>query len=145
MFTTAIQIICTDAPRGITGAKVVKVDRVICDNMPDPQTAIAALTAGEIDFMELPPIDLLPQIETDRNIKIDIFNPLCQCLWLRMNFLYPPFDKVEARRAMLYLVNQEDILKSTFGNPKYYRTCGSNYCCGTAMANDENTEWFKGG
>jgi peptide/nickel transport system substrate-binding protein len=135
----------TDAPSGITGAKVVKVDRVIWDNMPDPQTAMAALTAGEIDFMELPPIDLLPQIETDKNIKIDIFNPLGQCLWLRMNFLHPPFDKVEARQAMLYLVNQEDILKATFGNPKYYKTCGSNYCCGTAMANDENTEWFKGG
>ena len=134
-----------DTPSGITGGKIVKVDRVIWDNMPDVQTALQALTAGEIDYMELPPIDLLPNIEGDKNIKIDLFNPLGSAIWLRMNFLHPPFDKVEARQAMRHLINQEDILKATFGNSKYYKTCGSNYACGSQMENDENTEWFKKG
>ena len=44
---------------------------------------------------------------------------------------------------MLYLVNQEEYLKATFGNPKYYKKCGSNFACGTPMENDENTQWFK--
>ena len=43
----------------------------------------------------------------------------------RLNWLHPPFDKVEARQAMLHLIKQEDILKAVFGNPKYYQACGS--------------------
>ena len=34
-------------------------------------------------------------------------------------------------------------MKATFGNPKYYKKCGSNFACGTPMENDENTQWFK--
>ncbi len=36
------------------------------------------------------------------------------------NTLHPPFDNVEARKAMLYLVDQKAILNATFGDPKYY-------------------------
>jgi peptide/nickel transport system substrate-binding protein len=131
------------APSGLAGAKVVKVDRVIYENMADSQTALAALQNGEIDFYELPPIDLLDQLEGDRNIKVEVLNQTGNVGWMRLNFLHPPFDKVEARQAMLHLVNQEEYMKATFGNPKYYRKCGSNYACGTPMENDENTGWFK--
>jgi peptide/nickel transport system substrate-binding protein len=131
------------APSGLAGAKVVKVDRVIYENMADSQTALAALQNAEIDFYELPPIDLLDQLEGDKNIKVEVLNQTGNVGWMRLNFLHPPFDKVEARQAMLHLVNQEEYMKATFGNPKYYKKCGSNYACGTPMENDENTEWFK--
>ena len=62
---------------------------------------------------------------------------------MRLNFLHPPFDKPEARQAMLYLIDQEEFMKATFGNPKYYKKCPSNFACGTPMENDENTAWFK--
>ena len=130
-------------PSGLAGAKVVKVDRVIYENMADSQTALAALQTGEIDFFELPPIDLLDQLEGDRNIKVEVLNQTGNVGWMRLNFLHPPFDKVEARQAMLHLINQEEYMKATFGNPKYYKKCRSNYACGTPMENDENTAWFK--
>ena len=38
---------------GMAGAKNVKVDRVVYENMPDSQTALQALKAGEIDFFEI--------------------------------------------------------------------------------------------
>ena len=44
---------------------------------------------------------------------------------------------------MLYLIDQEEFMKATFGNPKYYKKCPSNFACGTPMENDENTAWFK--
>ncbi|HEX8167830.1 MAG TPA: ABC transporter substrate-binding protein [Beijerinckiaceae bacterium] len=132
----------SEAPSGLAGAKVAKVDRVIYDNM-DQMTGVAAIQAGEIDFLELPPIDLLDQLEGDRNIKVDVLNKTGNVGWIRVNFLHPPFNNADARRAMLYLVNQEEYLKATFGNPKYYKKCGSNFACGTPMENDENTGWFK--
>jgi peptide/nickel transport system substrate-binding protein len=133
----------SEAPSGLAGAKVVKVDRVIYENMSDSQTAMAALQAGEIDFYEIPPIDLLDSLEGDRNIKIEVLNKTGNVGWMRLNFLHPPFDKVEARQAMLNLINQEEYVKATFGNPKYFRKCASNFACGTPMENDANTDWFK--
>ena len=48
----------TEPASGLAGGKVVKVDRVIWENIGDEQTAMAALQAGEIDFYETPPLDL---------------------------------------------------------------------------------------
>src|ERR1700745_2329832 len=52
------------------GGKVVKVDRVEWITVPDAQTAINALQAGDIDFMEVPPIEMLPILESNSDIKI---------------------------------------------------------------------------
>src|SRR3954469_8330969 len=85
-----------DAPTGLAGGKVVKVDRVIYDNM-DQMTGVAAIQAGEIDFFELPPIDLLDQLEGDKNIKVEVLNQTGNVGWIRLNFLHPPFNNVDAR------------------------------------------------
>jgi peptide/nickel transport system substrate-binding protein len=134
-----------EPPSGSAGGKVVKVDRVIFETMPDEQTALAALRAGEIDFYEVPPIDLLGQLEADPNVRLEVINKSGNVGMCRLNFLHPPFDNVKARQAMLYLIKQEDILKAVFGNPKYYRTCGALFGCGGTMESDVNLGWFKGG
>ncbi|MGH7068220.1 MAG: ABC transporter substrate-binding protein [Acetobacteraceae bacterium] len=128
---------------GLAGGKVVKLDRVIWHNITDNQTALAALESGEIDFFELPPLDLLPQLQSNPDIKIRVLDKSGNCGTMRMNWLHPPFNNVKARQAMLYLVNQADILKATFGNPKYYHKIDSIFGYQTPMANDANTAWFK--
>ena len=106
--------------------------------------ALQALKAAEIDFFEIPPIDLIDTLESDPNIKIEVLNKTGNYGIMRLNFLHPPFNKPEARQAMLHLIDQEEFMKATFGNPKYYKKCPSNFACGTPMENDENTDWFKG-
>jgi peptide/nickel transport system substrate-binding protein len=130
---------------GIAGGKVVKVERVVYINMPDPQTGMAALQTGEIDFLELPPLDLLGQLESDPNIKLQVLNPVGNVGQIRLNFLHPPFNNEKARQAMLYIVSQSDVMKASFGESKYWKTCGAYFGCGTPMENDANTDWFKGG
>jgi peptide/nickel transport system substrate-binding protein len=46
----------------MAGGKIVKVDRVEWIVRNHQQTAVNALETGEIDFMEQPQIDLLPEI-----------------------------------------------------------------------------------
>ncbi len=50
---------------GLAGGKVAKVDRVEWKQMADQQTAVNALIAGEIDFIEQPSHDLLPILRKD--------------------------------------------------------------------------------
>jgi peptide/nickel transport system substrate-binding protein len=135
----------SEAPSGISGGKVVKLDRVIFQVMPDSQTAVAALQAGEIDFLELAPIDLIPQLASDRNVQLTMLNTVGQVGWIRLNFLHPPFNHPKARQAMLHIVNQENHMKATFADAKYYKTCASYFTCGTPMENNANTGWFNGG
>lgn len=130
---------------GTAGGKVAKLDRVIFENLPDQATALAALQSGEIEFYESPPIDLLGSIKDDPAIKIAIQNPGGNMGWLRVNHLHPPFNHPAARQALLHLIDQEAVMRATFGDPQYYRSCASFFGCGNPMENDANTEWFKDG
>ena len=135
----------SEPPGGIAGGKVVKLDRVVFINMPDAQTAVNAVQTGEIDFYELPPIDLLPQIESDPNLATAVLFKQGNVGLIRLNYLHPPFNNVKVRQAMLHIVKQQDHMKATFADKKYYRECGSLFACGTPMENDANTDWFKKG
>ena len=58
-----------EPPDYLSGGKVAKVDRVEWLYMPDNNTALAALQAGEIDYFESPPLDfiqLMKRIRTSR-------------------------------------------------------------------------------
>ena len=135
----------TEAASGLAGGKVVKVDRVVYVNIADAQTAVNAVIAGEIDFFEMPPIDIMPQLDGDPNLSSLVLSRLGLVGNIRLNFLHPPFNHVKARQAMLHIVNQESHLKASFADKKYYRPCASMFTCGTPMENDANTDWFKKG
>ena len=82
---------------GLAGGKVVKVDRVEWIVMPDQQTAVNALKAGEIDFIEQPQIDLLPELAKSQDIKLVDGNPLGYQFAFRFNTLHKPFDNPKIR------------------------------------------------
>src|SRR6266436_5019074 len=129
-----------EAPSWTSGGKVVKVDRVEWITMADPQTAVNALQSGDIDFMEVPPFDLLPALAANQELKVGTLNKLGFQTIGRMNFLYPPFDNVKVRRAAFVAMNQKDVLDAMVGNPEYYRTCGAVFICGAPLATDVGSE-----
>jgi peptide/nickel transport system substrate-binding protein len=129
-----------------SGGKVVKVDRVEWITMPDAQTAVNALQSGDIDFMENLPYELLPILEANKDITIDVLNKFGFQTLGRMNFLHPPFDNVKVRRAAFLAMNQKDVLDALVGNPKYQKICGAIFVCDTPLATDVGAETLiKGG
>jgi peptide/nickel transport system substrate-binding protein len=126
----------SDAPSGLAGGKVVKVDRVEIIEMPDPQQQVNAIIAGEIDLIEQPPHDLLPILKADKGVTLVNWNPLGQQFIFRFNCVQPPFNNAKIRLAALHCVRQEDYLKATVGSPEYYKVCGAAFVCGTPNAFD---------
>ncbi len=122
------------------GGKVVKVDRVEWVTMADAQTAVNALQSGDIDFMENLPFDMLPVLEANPDLKIDVLNKFGFQTLGRMNFLYPPFDNPKVRRAAFLAMNQKDVLDALVGNAKYQRICGAFFVCGTPLETDVGAE-----
>ncbi|AGS24507.1 ABC transporter substrate-binding protein [Rhizobium etli] len=136
-----------ETPDGLAGGKAVYIERAIWDIgvLADPQTSVAALQTGEIDFLYRPPIDLLPVIASDENLQLQVLNTAGVDMLLRMNCLQKPFDNVKARQALLHLVDQEAVARAAYGNPEYYKTVTSIFGNTGAVSNDENTSWFKPG
>ncbi len=132
----------SEAPSGLAGGKVAKVDRVEWRWIPDHQTAINALLAGEIDYIETPPHDLLPVLKKDGNIKLVDINPLGNQYTFRYNTLHKPFDNPKVRQAVMWAFNQEDFLKAVIGDKQYYKVCQSLFPCGTPL---ESRKGLDGG
>jgi peptide/nickel transport system substrate-binding protein len=125
---------------GLAGGKVVNVDRVEWRAISDHQQAINALLAGEIDFIEAPPHDLLPLATGDSNVKFFDWNGLGNQFTFRPNSTAKPFDNPKVRQALLYAFNQKDFLEAVVGDPKYYKVCNSFYPCGTTFFTEKGLE-----
>lgn len=129
---------------GLAGAKIVNVDRVIWQNIADQQTALAALQAGEVDYVETPPADFFATIESDPNLQLQVLDNSGQDFFLRLNCLQKPFNNLKARQAMLHLVDQEAFMRTSYP-PKYTGIVTSFFGNSNPISNGENTGWFKKG
>ncbi|MFK7754683.1 MAG: ABC transporter substrate-binding protein [Sedimentitalea sp.] len=129
-----------EPPSWASGGKVVKVDRVEWVVMPDAQTALNALLAGEIDYWESPPSDLLPILEANDEMVVRNLNKMGMQTIMRPNTLHPPMDNVLIRKAAIAAVAQKDVLDALVGDPKFYNLCGAMFVCGTPLASDVGSE-----
>jgi peptide/nickel transport system substrate-binding protein len=125
---------------GMAGGKIAKVDRVEWRAISDYNVAVNALLAGEIDYIEQPPHDLLPLMKSDPNIKFWNWNPLGNQYMFRPNHLAKPFDDPKVRQALWFAFNQEDFPKAVIGDPAYYKICRALFGCATALASEKGLE-----
>jgi peptide/nickel transport system substrate-binding protein len=133
-----------EAPSWLAGGKRLSVDRVEWIVIADPATAAAALQSGEIDWWETPIADLVPVLKKNRNVNVDIADPLGNVALLRINHLHPPFNDVRARRALLMAVSQEDCMRAIVGDDKLWKPMRGFFTPGTALYNEQGGDILKG-
>ncbi len=130
-----------DATSGMAGAKQAGVDRVEWLYMPDSQSALNALQAGEIDIFEEMPPDMLELVAKNQKIKVMPQDTLATQVVFRMNSLQPPFDNPKVRQAIRYMVDQTTFLRAYVDDPKLYTDCPSFYMCTSPYFTDAG--WVK--
>jgi peptide/nickel transport system substrate-binding protein len=136
-------------PEGTTsflaGPRIVHFDRAVWTFQPDPATSAAALSKGEFDWWENPPIDLVALLRANKNLIVDVKNRMGGIGCLRFNHLYPPFDNPAIRRLVLSAVNQRDFMEAYAGaEPELFRTGVGLFTPGMPMATDAGVEAIKG-
>lgn len=117
---------------GLAGGKVAKVERVEMITMPDIAMRANALQQGEVDYLEYAPIDNLPILRRDRNIRISEASGQAEMMYaVSINHALPPFDNVLMRRAVQQCLDRTEILAGAgfaeVGRPD----CTSMFMCGT--------------
>ncbi len=128
----------------LAGGKRMLVDRIEWIIMPDPATASAALQNGEVDWWENPISDLVPVLAKNKNINVDIADPLGNIGSFRMNHLQPPFNDVKVRRAVLTALNQEDYMRALVGSDdKLWKPLPGYFTPDTPLYTEEGGEILK--
>jgi peptide/nickel transport system substrate-binding protein len=123
-----------EPPEGTAGGKRAKVDRLEWHVIPDRATAVAALQAGEVDWMESVPSDLLPLLRRSADVRLDVIDPSGWTEVIRFNELQKPFDRVKIRQAVMMAVNQKDYLDVAVGDDAAAATvCKAFFPCGTPL------------
>jgi peptide/nickel transport system substrate-binding protein len=133
-----------EPPSWGAGGKVVKVDRVEWIYIPDSATAAAAMNAGEADWWEQMPPDLIPVLAKNKDLKIENIDPLGSMGVLRFNFLNPPFNNQKMREAVALVINQAEYLIALVGDAKNGKPCYSYFTCGTPLSSDAGADVLTG-
>jgi peptide/nickel transport system substrate-binding protein len=131
-------------PAGTAGPKIANFDRVEWHTIPDAATAAAALQSGEVDWWEQPTTDLLPLLRKNPNVTVDIVDTLGYQAVLRFNHLYPPFDNVGVRRALMGAFSQTDMMQAVAGeDPSMWKAGVGIFSPASPFANDAGMEVLK--
>jgi peptide/nickel transport system substrate-binding protein len=127
------------------GPKIVNIDRVVWNFIPDASTISAALHQGEIDWWEQPAIDLVPQMRKNKDITITVKDRTGEIGCLRFNHLQPPFNNPAIRRVVLAAIDQKEIIEAYAGaEPSLIKTDVGIFVPGTPMASTVGVEQTRG-
>jgi peptide/nickel transport system substrate-binding protein len=102
-------------PSLIAGPKIAGFERQLWKVIPDAATAAGAVQAGEMDWVERLPADLLPLMKKAPGVTVADLDRDGIYAALRFNQLVPPFDDPAARRALLPAIVQADFMQATAG------------------------------
>jgi peptide/nickel transport system substrate-binding protein len=131
----------SEPPSRNAGGKVANFKRVEWLILPDPATAAAALTKGEIDWWERPLADLQPLLAKSPDITREVIDKNGRGAIMRLNHLQPPFNNPKVRAAVRLAVNQEDYMRASQGDDtSTWQVCRNLWWRGTPYYTGELEE-----
>ena len=115
----------------LAGGKRVHLDAINLRVMPDQATGASALIAGEVDYMQYLPFDLLGRLERARGVRMLGLGGIHQFQGnFRINHAAAPMDDPAIRRVLWRCADQASIL-TAIGIPPQFRAppCPSFFLC----------------
>ncbi len=115
----------------LAGGKRVLLDAINLRVMPDQATGAAALMAGEVDYMQFLPFDLMPRLERARGVRLLGLGGIHMFQGnFRINHAAAPMDDPSVRRVLWRCADQASILQA-IGVPQQFRAppCPSFFLC----------------
>jgi len=99
-------------PDGYAGRKTAYLDTVRYNFVPEANARIAALQAGDADFISLVPPDQIKRIEAQPGLKVMTVTPFCQQEFV-LHSQNAPTDNVLIRQAINAVVDVDDIVTAS--------------------------------
>ncbi len=120
-------------------ARMAKVDQIVLLPIPEPNTRLAALRSGQVDWIEVPPPDGIPSLKQAGFVISTGSYPHVWPWFFNMGAKDSPFKDVRVRQALNYCIDRNAIVallngtaepsvgwlkpgEPGFGNPKNHYT-----------------------
>ncbi|MCQ1853482.1 ABC transporter substrate-binding protein [Neorhizobium galegae] len=113
--------ITLDANPQYWGAKP-DFSKVVVRIIPDAASRVAALLAGEVDFINSIPTTEITRIKTSGSAQAGAV-PSTRTAFIKFNTLKPPLDNKLLRQALNYAVDKEGIVKAIFNDQAEIAKC----------------------
>ncbi len=95
------------------GNRLPYLDKVIIKIVPEPSTALAALTTGEVDGYNGAPYQFVSTLRANPNLTVYTLTG-GNYVRLGLNVTRPPFDDKKVRQAVSFAINREEIIQQVF-------------------------------
>lgn len=132
-------------PQFTSGPKIVNIEEVKWQIIPDSATAVAALRNNEVDGVEQIISDFLPVLRGDPNITL-IKRSLPSIALMRFNHLHAPFNNKLMRQAVLAALSQTDFMMAMNGPdfPEFWSDECGVFVPGSPMSSDGGMDKLLG-
>jgi peptide/nickel transport system substrate-binding protein len=113
------------------------IDTIVFKIIPEDTTRVIAMRDGSVDFTVNPPLDMIDDLASDRNLTLTSVDTY-SLTYLAFNTQRAPFDDVNVRKAVYHALNlpefHRNIIK-TAGSP------GTVLPFGTTLYGDNAAKW----
>jgi peptide/nickel transport system substrate-binding protein len=132
-------------PSYTAGPKITHFDRVEWQSPSDAATAVAALSQGEVDWVDRPATDLLPFLLRNADVTVEAKETAGAIGIMRFNHLYPPFNNPAIRRALLGAIDQAEVMNAVAGTDRanWHDRVGL-FSPGSPLANEAGIDVMSG-
>jgi len=89
------------------------IDEVDIEYIPDDNTRVLKLQGGEVDVVDFVPFSQIDILNTQPNIKAQLF-PIQQTWFAMLNVEKPPLDDLKVRQALNYATDKNAIIQNVF-------------------------------
>jgi peptide/nickel transport system substrate-binding protein len=126
----------------LAGGKTVHVPELVIKIIGDDTTGANALAAGEIDYMQYLPYDLIPMLARLRDVQVMTLRGLDMFQGnFRLNAATGPFADPAVRSVLWKLVDQKEMLQAAGIGPSVrLERCTSFFMCDAPFSSDAGSD-----
>ena len=133
------------AASGYAGERVAHFDRLHFIPVPDSGTRVNGVKAGDYDYAESMPSDLIDDLDQDPATQVVLNGGPIFGLVFMNSKAGPLMENFTLRQAIQAALNKEDALRVSIGPEKLWRANGSFLPKGNAWFSTSGTEHFSEG
>ena len=92
------------------------LDQLVFRGLPVDQTRMASLEAGEVQWVDAVPLNLISDLKTSESLVYFTSGDAGLPDYLALNASKPPFDNVKLRQAVAWAIDRKTILQLAYSN-----------------------------
>ncbi len=87
----------------------INLDEILVKTIPDDNTRIISLQAGEVDAINYPPFNRIPELRADKNLTVLTF-PSTKTGSVTLNIRNEPLSNLKVREALSYAMDRQALI-----------------------------------